>query len=148
MTELRIERVDGGVALEDWRYVHNAVIPTATLSLDETRERAQRNHLEVAYLGDVLVGCTTVRPSSADEDSPAPGDAPVATLIARVLPAHRGQGLGEQLYASGLAHARKLGAEVIETVVLASNVDGVRFAEARAYRVRATRLRDPAVDIT
>lgn len=32
-----------------------------------------------------------------------------------------------------LAHARVLGARVIETCVLAANVEGVRFAEARGF---------------
>ena len=46
----------------DWQRVHNEIIPTAPLSVDDIRERATRNVLEVAYAGDVLVGCSTVRP--------------------------------------------------------------------------------------
>jgi L-amino acid N-acyltransferase YncA len=38
------------------------------------------------------------------------------------------QGLGGQLYAQGLAAARALGAKVIETVVLESDVEELRFA--------------------
>lgn len=106
--------------LEAWRHVHNVIVPPAALSLDEVRERAGRNLLEVVHLGDVLVGCTTVRP-------PKPGTA-TATVIARVLPGHRGRGFGGELYARGLEQARELGAEVIETVVLAANEDGLRFA--------------------
>lgn len=77
-------------------------------------------HLEVAYLGDQLVGCSTVRPATSEE--------PVVTVIARVLAEHRGQGFGTELYARGLARARTLGGEGIETVVLESNPDGLRFA--------------------
>ncbi|NWF27749.1 GNAT family N-acetyltransferase [Streptomyces sp. PKU-EA00015] len=121
MTELRIEKAHGDDAvLRDWQYVHNVIIPTATLSLDEVRERSGRYHLEVAYLGDELVGCSTVRPPTSEE--------PVVTVIARVLAAHRGQGFGTELYARGLARARELGGEGIETVVLESNPDGLRFA--------------------
>ncbi|MET9881893.1 GNAT family N-acetyltransferase [Streptomyces sp. NPDC006430] len=121
MNDLRIERVDGdGPVLLDWQQVHNLIIPTDPLSLDDVRERAGRNLLDVAYLDDVLVGCSTVRP-------PRDGAA-VATVIARVLPAHRRRGFGAQLYAQGLAAARGLGAETIETVVLESNGDGLRFA--------------------
>jgi GNAT superfamily N-acetyltransferase len=133
MTELRIERVDNDTTVEDWRQVHNVVIPTAVLSPDEMRERVERNHLEVGYVGDVPVGCTTVRPSPGRPDGPVLADNPVATVIARVLPAHRRQGFGRELYTAGLAHARKSGAEVIETVVLASNTDGLHFAEAHGF---------------
>ncbi|THA77632.1 GNAT family N-acetyltransferase [Streptomyces sp. A0642] len=123
MTELlRFEPVDvdGDTTLQDWRYVHNAIIPTAALSLAEVRERAARNRLTVAYLGDLSAGCSTVRP-------PAAGSA-AATVIARVLPGHRGRGFGERLYERGLADARALGATVIETCVLESNPEGLRFA--------------------
>jgi GNAT superfamily N-acetyltransferase len=122
---IRIERVDTDARLRDWRYVHNEIIPTAALSEDEVRERAGRYLLDVGYLGDLLVGCTTVRPPTDDE--------PAATVIARVLPAHRGQGFGGQLYAHGLALARELGAGPVETIVLASNVDGLRFARTRGF---------------
>jgi GNAT superfamily N-acetyltransferase len=56
-----------------------------------------------------------------------------ATVIVRILPAHRRQGFGDQLYRRGLERARSLGAPVIETVVLASNEDGLRFAEACGF---------------
>ncbi|WP_166021733.1 GNAT family N-acetyltransferase [Streptomyces chilikensis] len=120
MADLRIQQPDGDVTLADWRFVHNAVVPAHRLSLAEARERAKRDHLEVAYLGDAPVGCTTVRP-------PAAGTA-TATVIARVLPAHRRRGLGGELYARGLRRARELGAGVIETVVLSSSGNGLRFA--------------------
>jgi GNAT superfamily N-acetyltransferase len=125
MSDLRIERADGDAMLRDWQHVHNEIIPTGVLSLEEVRERAGRYRLDVAYLGDVLVGCMTVRPPVPDE--------PAATVIARVLPAHRGQGFGARLCARGLAQARELGATVIETVVLASNPDGLRFAQAHGF---------------
>ncbi|MEU9469563.1 GNAT family N-acetyltransferase [Streptomyces avermitilis] len=133
MTILRFEHVGGEASLrslQDWRHVHNTIIPAHVLSLDDVRERAGRNHLEVAYLDDVLIGCSTVRPPT---DAPAtddtPTDAPAtATVIARVLAAHRGRGFGGEMYERGLRHARTLGAKVIETVVLSSNPDGLRFA--------------------
>ncbi|OIJ90529.1 GNAT family N-acetyltransferase [Streptomyces monashensis] len=125
MSDLRIQRPHDDATFTDWQYVHNAIIPTHLLSVEEIRERAQRNHLEVAYLGDVLVGCSTVRPPSDDTST--------ATVIARVLAPHRGQGFGEELYARGLARAREWGAEVIETVVLSSNEDGLRFARRHGF---------------
>lgn len=120
---MRIERVDGDAAIADWRFVHNEIVPPAALSVDEVRERTGRNHLFVAYAGDVLVGCSTVRP-------PADG---TATVIARVLPDHRRQGFGQRLYEHGLAIAREIGAEGIETVVLGSNVSGLDFALGRGF---------------
>ncbi len=120
MSDLRVQQPDDDATLEDWRHVHNTIIPTHPLSLEDVRERAGRNDLEVAYLGDVLVGCSTVRPPADDTQT--------ATVIARVLAAHRGRGFGEELYARGLRRARESGAEVIETVVLSCNEDGLRFA--------------------
>lgn len=125
MSNLRIEQADGDALLQAWQHVHNLIIPTDVLSLDDVRERARRNHLEVAYLVDTVVGCTTVRPPTNDTST--------ATVIARVLPAHRRQGFGAELYARGLARARELGAAVIETVVLESNVDGLRFAHKHGF---------------
>jgi GNAT superfamily N-acetyltransferase len=125
MSDLRFEPVDAEATLQDWQHVHNTIIPTAVLSLDKVRERVRRHRLEVAYLDDALVGCSTVRPPTSE--------ASVATVIARVLPAHRRRGIGAQLYARGLEQARKLGADVIETVVLATNPDGLRFAHAHGF---------------
>jgi GNAT superfamily N-acetyltransferase len=125
VSTLRFQQSDDEAGLKDWQYVHNVIVPPAALSLDEVRERAGRNHLEVVYLGDVPVGCSTVRP-------PKDGGS-TATVIARVLPEHRRQGFGEELYERGLERARALGAEMIETVVLASNEDGLRFAVRRGF---------------
>jgi GNAT superfamily N-acetyltransferase len=128
MADLRIDPVNGesgDAALQDWRHVHNLIVPPAAMSLDEARERSGRYRLENAYLGDALVGCSTVRPPE--------GEGAVATVIARVLPGFRRRGYGAALYENGLARARALGAGVIETVVLAANTDGVRFAEARGF---------------
>ncbi|MEV6538548.1 GNAT family N-acetyltransferase [Streptomyces sp. NPDC051665] len=127
MTDLRMEPVepDAENALQDWQHVHNLIVPPAAMSLDEVRERSGRNRLENAYLGDVLVGCSTVRPPQ--------GEDAVATVIARVLPDFRRCGYGAALYENGLTRARALRAGAIETVVLATNTDGVRFAEARGF---------------
>ncbi|WP_406260846.1 GNAT family N-acetyltransferase [Actinacidiphila glaucinigra] len=125
MSTLRIERPHGDAMLEDWRFVHNTVIPTGPLSLDDVRERSRRNHLEVAYLGDAVVGCTTVRPPTGEDAT--------ATVIARVLPGHREQGFGTALYTRGMDRAREMGAAAVETIVLASNSEGLRFAGARGF---------------
>ncbi|MGI8699555.1 MAG: GNAT family N-acetyltransferase [Mycobacteriales bacterium] len=117
--------MDGDAMLEQWRYVHNVIVPPAAMDMEEARERSGRNRLENAYVGHVLVGCSTVRPPQAEDA--------VATVIARVLPQYRRRGFGTALYEKGLAHARMVGAEAIETVVLAVNDDGLRFAERLGF---------------
>jgi len=125
LTFERVQPVDGATSLLDWQRIHNAIIPTAPLSAGDVVERAGRNHLEVAYLDGVAVGCSTVRPPTPDSTT--------ATVIARILPEHRRRGLGDRLYQRALATARTLGAEAIETVVLASNADGLRFAVRHGF---------------
>ena len=125
MTDLRISPAAGDAGLREWQHVHNVIIPTDVLSLDQVRERSGRHRLAVAHLGDTLIGCSTLRPPEAGSET--------ATVIARVLPAHRRQGFGELIYAQCLEQARLLGARVIETVVLATNPDGLRFALSRGF---------------
>ncbi|MET8263499.1 GNAT family N-acetyltransferase [Micromonospora arida] len=120
-----VRPVGSETALLDWQRIHNLIIPTDPLSVDEIAVRAQRNILEVAYAGTVPVGCSTVRPPEFDS---APG-----TVIARVLPEHRRHGYGEQIYERGLAAVRELGAHVVQTVILASNDDGLRFARRHGF---------------
>lgn len=115
-----------GPLLEEWRAIHNAIIPTAPLSAaDDVAERAGRNRLTLAYASGELVGNATVRP-------PREPDA-VATVIVRILPQHRRQSHGTAYLDAELAHAAALGARRIETVVLASNTDGLAFAQAHGF---------------
>ena len=104
--------------------MHNAIIPTAALTLDEVLERAGRNHLDLAYVGGALVGCSTVRPATDDE--------PV-TVIVRILPEHRRQGLGSRYLGHALDVAVALGAQTVQTIVLESNADGLAFAQRRGF---------------
>ena len=125
MSELRIVSVNDDTTLLDWQRVHNEIIPTAPLSVDDVRDRLTRHVIEVAYDGDVLVGNSTVRPPS--EETAA------ATVIARVLPEHRRRGYGETIYRRCLERARELGPAGFETHILASNEDGLRFAKAHGF---------------
>jgi GNAT superfamily N-acetyltransferase len=123
-SRLVIVPADDDVRIRDWQHVHNTVIPTAPLSIDDVRERAGRNALDVAYADDVLVGCSTVRPATDDE--------PV-TVIARILPEHRHRGYGGQLYAHCLSRAHGYGGGPLQTIVLASNEDGLAFAVGQGF---------------
>lgn len=114
-----------GPLLEDWRTVHNAIIPTAPLSEEDVAERSGRHRLTLGYVGGVLVGNATVRPPTGPEAT--------ATVIVRILEEHRRHGFGSSYLAAELAEARALGADRIETVVLASNTDGLAFAEAQGF---------------
>ena len=111
--------------LGEWREIHNEIIPTAPLSQDDVAERATRNDLTVAYVGETLVGCATVRPPAEKSGT--------ATVIVRISAPFRRRGLGAAYLERVLGDARDLGAGRIETVVLASNADGLRFAAAHGF---------------
>ncbi|MEZ5096569.1 MAG: GNAT family N-acetyltransferase [Nocardioides sp.] len=114
-----------GPLLEQWRAIHNTIIPTAPLSTDDVAERSTRHRLTLAYVDQQLVGNATVRP-------PQLPDA-VATVIVRILPEHRRNGFGSAYLQAELDQARAMGAGRIETVVLASNTDGLAFAQAHGF---------------
>ena len=125
MVDVRFVEVSDEQSLLDWQRIHNEVIPTDPLTLDEVRERSTRHRLELAYAGDEAVGNSTVR---------RPTDESGAMVIARVLAPHRRRGVGSQLYDRALAAARQWADErPVETVVLTSNEDGLTFALARGF---------------
>ncbi|WP_418057931.1 GNAT family N-acetyltransferase [Pimelobacter simplex] len=117
--------VASGPLLQEWRRIHNEIIPNAPLSEDEVAERSGRHRLTLAYADGELVGNATVRP-------PQEPDA-IATVIVRILPAYRRRGHGTTYLQAELERAHRLGARRIETVVLASNPDGLAFAEAHGF---------------
>jgi GNAT superfamily N-acetyltransferase len=114
-----------GRLLDDWRSIHNTIIPTAPLSAADVAERAARNRLTLAYAAGDLIGNATLRPPSEPDR--------VATVIVRILPEHRRRGFGAAYLEAELAQARSAGAGRIETVVLESNTDGLAFALAHGF---------------
>jgi GNAT superfamily N-acetyltransferase len=129
MEDVRFVEVGDDRSVADWQRIHNEIVPTDPLSLDEVRERSGRHRLELAYAGTgdgaVAVGNSTVR---------RPTDESGAMVIARVLPPYRCQGVGTLLYERGLAAARRWADDrPVETVALASNEDGLAFALARGF---------------
>lgn len=138
MNDVRFVEVADEQTVADWQRIHNAIIPTDPLSLDEVRERSGRHRLELAYLDQDAVGNSTVR---------RPTDDAGAMVIARVLPTYRRRGIGTLLYARGLEIARGWADErPVETVVLASNEDGLAFALAHGF-VEVERYTLPAATI-
>jgi RimJ/RimL family protein N-acetyltransferase len=111
--------------LDAWRAVHNQIIPTSPLTPAEVAERATRHHLSVAYVGDTLAGCATVRPPA--------GESRTSTVIVRILEPFRRRGLGATYLDAALADARALDPDRIETVVLESNADGLAFATNHGF---------------
>lgn len=111
--------------LDDWRSVHNQIIPTDLLSATDVAERAGRHRLTLAYAYGELVGNATMRPPS--------GPDAIATVIVRILPEHRRRGYGTAYLQAELARARSAGAKRIETVVLESNTAGLAFALAHGF---------------
>ena len=125
MTDVRFVEVSDEQALLDWQRIHNEIVPPDPLTLEEVRERSTRHRLELAYAGPHAVGNSTVR---------RPTDESGAMVIARVLPPYRRQGIGTRLYARALEAARQWADDrPVETVVLASNEDGLAFALARGF---------------
>ena len=122
---LNIVPVTAGTAAL-WGQIHNRVIPAGPLSEDEVRQRMRRHRLTLAYDGDVVVGNATLRPPTSGSRT--------ATVIVRVLPELRGRGHGTEYAAWILAEAERLGIDRLETVVLGSNVSGLRFALRRGFQ--------------
>jgi GNAT superfamily N-acetyltransferase len=125
VTDVRFVEVSDEQSVVDWQRIHNEIIPPDALTLDEVRERSTRHRLELAYAGNDAVGNSTVRRPSEESG---------AMVIARVLPPYRHQGIGTELYARGLEVARQWADHrPVETVVLASNEEGLAFALARGF---------------
>ena len=125
MDDVRFVEVADELTVADWRRVHNDIIPTDPLSVEEVRERSGRHRLELAYVDDEAVGNSTVRRPTDDEG---------AMVIARVLPAFRRRGVGSALYWRGLEVALSWADDrPVETVVLATNEDGLAFARAQGF---------------
>ena len=118
MTLTIVSVTEGTAAL--WGQIHNRIIPADPLSEDDIRQRMSRHRLTLAYDREVAVGNATLRP-------PAHGSG-TATVIVRVLPEFRGRGYGTEYANWILSQAVNLDIDRIETVVLATNETGLRFA--------------------
>ena len=85
------------------------------ISLQTARNRSRTGSLEVVDLDGTLVGCSTMR---------APADVTgLGRLIVLALLDFRERGIGTAMFVRGMAHARSLGATIIETVVLGTQCE-------------------------
>src|SRR3954454_18251889 len=129
MAHVRFVQVDDAQSVRDWQRIHNEIIEPDPLTLDEVRERSGRHHLELAYSGS-----SGARRAVGNSTARRPTEESGAMVIARVLPAHRRNGIGTRLYERALEVARGWADDrPFETVVLASNEDGLAFALARGF---------------
>ena len=125
MDDVRFVEVADEHTVADWQRIHNEVIPTDPLSLDDVLERSARHRLEVAYVGTEAVGNSTVRRPTEDAGT---------MVIARVLPPYRRRGIGTVLFHRGLEVAVTWADQrPVETVVLETNEDGLAFALTRGF---------------
>jgi len=79
----------------------------------------------LALDGDEALGCGVGRPSSIQSSLYA---------MVRVLPQHRGQGVGTRMYERLSAHARKLGRESLWGRVREDDADSREFLRNRGFR--------------
>lgn len=122
--ELRVVPVDADT-MADWQAIHNEIVPTSPLSLDDVARGAATYQLTLGYHDGLMVGNATLRPPQ--------GDTSVATVIVRILAHCRRRGFGSRYLERLLADARMLEPRRVETVVLASNADGLRFAAHHGF---------------
>jgi ribosomal protein S18 acetylase RimI-like enzyme len=85
----------------------------------------------VAYAGNDLIGCATVRHPDAEGN---------VTVIARVIPEYRRRGYGETLYLDAMEVARNSGGEAIEKRT-ATHYRTTRIRTSRCDSVSARRSR-------
>jgi GNAT superfamily N-acetyltransferase len=125
MPGLRLRTATDALSLRDWKHVHNQIISAGQLSDEQVRDRARKHHLEVAYLDDDPVACTTVR-------RPTGPDARVVVIV-RVLPPYRRRGIGASLLVRAEKQAYGMGSGRVETIVWAANLEGLHFAAVHGY---------------
>ena len=124
MSDLTFTRVTDDLTADAWAQVHNQIIPSDPLTVAQVVERSKLYVLDLATIDGMTVGCSTVRPALGEE--------PV-TVIVRILPTCRRRGLGSALLAHALAHAAAWDAVHGQTIVHASNADGLEFALRRGF---------------
>jgi mycothiol synthase len=119
MTELREVTTDAD--LDVWVRVKNAVVPNEPTTPEQVRAFVEPDRLLLLAEEDGLaVGCGLCDRSSFGGR---------AFIAARVLPAHRRQGIGTVIARALAAHARSLGLDGVSGFVYADEPHSIAFAE-------------------
>src|SRR5215510_3612104 len=125
--ELRFERPSTAWQFERWAEILERVSGDV-FDVDELAHFVSSD-TESAFLialdGDEALGCGVGRPSSIQSSLYA---------MVRVLPEHRGQGVGTQLYGRLLAHASALGRQSICRRVREDDAGSREFLGNRGFR--------------
>jgi mycothiol synthase len=125
--ELRFERPSTQRQYTQWaailKRVSGGVFDVDEIAhfVDSDRESA----FLLATRGDEAVGCGVGRPSSIQSSLYA---------MVRVLPNHRGQGVGGQILAALSEHARRLGCDALWGRIREDDTESRRFARNRGFR--------------
>jgi ribosomal protein S18 acetylase RimI-like enzyme len=127
------------VHVRAWRVAYRGQLPDSLLAAQSEDKRASlwRSLIEVpghgvfvAVSGAVVAGfCDCIR--SRDTDA-APDTGEIASIY--VDPAHWRAGLGRELMAAGVEHARAAGYRALTLWVLASNAPARSFYERQGFR--------------
>jgi GNAT superfamily N-acetyltransferase len=138
--EIRLETPVARRQFEDWAAIMERVEGEAwdANELAHVIQSDEDSAWLLASLGDEAVGCGVGRPSSV---------AGSLYAMARVLPEHRGQGVGTRLYEALSEHAARLGLASLWGRIEEGDAASVRFAENRGFR-EVAREYEVVLDVT
>jgi mycothiol synthase len=125
--ELSFERPSTTGQYEQWAAILKQVSGDV-FDVDEIAhfvESDRESAFLLATYGDDAVGCGVGRPSSIERSLYA---------MVRVLPEHRGQGVGGQILAALSEHARSLGRDSLWGRIREDDSESRRFAKNRGFR--------------
>jgi len=124
MIELRM--VEGDTDVAAWAGLKSTVVPNEPVTAEQVRASDEPGRLLLlAELDGVLAGCGIGAPSHFEG---------LAFLAARVLPAHRRNGVGTALVRALVEHARTLGRDGVNAFVYADEPHSIAFVERLGLR--------------
>jgi len=124
MIELRM--VEGDTDVAAWAGLKSTVVPNEPVTAEQVRASDEPGRLLLlAELDGVLAGCGIGAPSHFEG---------LAFLAARVLPAHRRNGVGTALVRALVEHAQTLGRDGVNAFVYADEPHSIAFVERLGLR--------------